>query len=38
VAVSILTFVYEKDPPMVIVTSFVLIALIGSFFLGRAGG
>jgi uncharacterized membrane protein len=38
VAVSILTFVYEKDPPMVIVTSFVLIALVGSFFLGRAGG
>jgi len=37
VAVSILTFVYEKDPPMVIVTTFVLCALIGSFFLGRAG-
>lgn len=38
VAVSVFAFVYEKDPAMVAVTSFVLIALVGSFFLGKAGG
>jgi uncharacterized membrane protein len=33
VAVSVLSFVYEKDPPMVLVTLFVLLVLIASFFL-----
>ncbi|MCL4313216.1 MAG: DUF1634 domain-containing protein [Actinobacteria bacterium] len=36
VAVSILTFVYQRDPLMTLVTCFVLSALIGSFFLGSA--
>lgn len=36
VAVSVLSFIYEKDPPMTIVTIFVLCVLIGSFFLGSA--
>lgn len=36
VAVGVLSFVYEKDPPMALVTLFVLIVLVGSFFL--AGG
>lgn len=36
VAVSVLAFVYEKDPPMVIVTLFVLSVLILSFFLAHA--
>jgi len=35
VAVSVLSFVYEKDPPMVIATLFVLSVLIFSFFLVR---
>lgn len=38
VAVSILTFVYEHDRAFVIITSIVLAILIGSFFLGGAGG
>ena len=33
VAVGVLSFVYEKDPPMALVTLFVLAVLIGSFFL-----
>lgn len=33
VAVGVLSFVYEKDPPMTIVTLYVLVVLIGSFFL-----
>jgi uncharacterized membrane protein len=33
VAVGVLAFIYEKDPPMTLVTLFVLIVLIGSFFL-----
>jgi uncharacterized membrane protein len=37
VAVSIFAFVYQEDPIMVAVTSFVLLMLISSFFLGRAG-
>ena len=36
VAVGVLSFIYEKDPPMAIVTLYVLVVLIGSFFL--AGG
>jgi uncharacterized membrane protein len=36
VAVGMLGFAYEKDPPMTIVTLFVLCVLIGSFFLGGA--
>ena len=36
VAVGVLSFVYEKDPPMTIVTLYVLVVLVGSFFL--AGG
>ncbi|MHB8309555.1 MAG: DUF1634 domain-containing protein [Metallibacterium sp.] len=35
VAVSVLSFVYEKDPPMVIATLFVLSVLIFSFFLAQ---
>jgi len=38
VAVSIFTFVYEHDRAFVIITSIVLAILIGSFFLGGAGG
>ncbi len=34
VAVGVLSFIYEKDPPMAIVTTFVLGVLIASFFLG----
>ena len=33
VAVGVLSFIYEKDPPMTIVTLYVLAVLIGSFFL-----
>lgn len=33
VAVGVLSFIYEKDPPMTIVTLCVLGVLIGSFFL-----
>lgn len=36
VAVGVLAFVYQKDPPMTLVTLYVLAVLIGSFFL--AGG
>ncbi len=36
VAVGVLSFLYEKDPPMVLVTLYVLIVLIGSFFLAGA--
>jgi uncharacterized membrane protein len=38
VAVSIFTFIYEQDPAFVIITTIVLAILIGSFFLGGAGG
>jgi uncharacterized membrane protein len=34
VAVGVLSFIYEKDPPMALVTTFVLAVLILSFFLG----
>jgi len=33
VAVGVLSFLYERDPPMVVVTLYVLLVLIGSFFL-----
>jgi uncharacterized membrane protein len=33
VAVGVLSFIYEKDPPMAIVTLYVLFVLVGSFFL-----
>jgi uncharacterized membrane protein len=33
VAVGVLSFIYEKDPPMALVTLFVLAVLVGSFFL-----
>jgi uncharacterized membrane protein len=36
VAVGVLSFIYEKDPPMAIVTLYVLAVLIGSFFLAGA--
>lgn len=36
VAVGVLSFAYEKDPPMVVVTLFVLGVLIASFFIGGA--
>lgn len=36
VAVGVLSFVYEKDPPMALVTLFVLAVLISSFFLAGA--
>lgn len=36
VAVAVLTFAYEKDPPMTIVTLFVLAVLLSSFFIGGA--
>lgn len=36
VAVSVASFVYERDPAMTLVTLFVLAVLIGSFFLGGA--
>jgi uncharacterized membrane protein len=38
VAVSILGFVYERDKPFVAITATVLILLLLSFFLGKAGG
>jgi len=38
VAVSIFAFVYERDRTFVIITSIVLILLLLSFFLGKAGG
>lgn len=37
VAVSILAFAYENDWPFVWITTFVLIALLVSFLLGKAG-
>jgi uncharacterized membrane protein len=36
VAVGVLSFIYEKDPPMTIVTLYVLGVLIASFFLAGA--
>lgn len=36
VAVGVLSFIFEKDPRMAMVTAFVLIVLIASFFLGNA--
>ena len=33
VAVGVLSFIYEKDPPMTVVTLYVLVVLVGSFFL-----
>ena len=36
VAVGVLSFLYEKDPPMAIVTLYVLVVLVGSFFLAGA--
>ena len=33
VAVGVLSFLYEKDPPMALVTLYVLVVLVGSFFL-----
>ena len=36
VATSILLFIYQKDKPMSLVTLFVLIVLISSFFVGIA--
>lgn len=36
VAVGVLSFVYEEDAPMAIVTLYVLVVLVGSFFLARA--
>ncbi len=36
VAVGVLSFIYEKDPPMALITLYVLVVLVGSFFL--AGG
>jgi uncharacterized membrane protein len=33
VAVGVVSFVYEKDPPMTLVTLYVLAVLVGSFFL-----
>lgn len=38
VAVSIFTFVYQKDRTFVLITSTVLAVLVTSFLLGRAGG
>ena len=36
VAVGVLSFLYEKDPPMALVTFYVLAVLVGSFFLAGA--
>jgi uncharacterized membrane protein len=36
VAVGVLSFIYEKDPPMTLITLYVLAVLIGSFFLAGA--
>lgn len=38
VAVSVVSFVYERDPAMTLVTLFVLTLLVGSFFLGGGSG
>jgi uncharacterized membrane protein len=37
VAVSIVTFIYERDPRYVLITATVLALLLTSFFLGKAG-
>ena len=36
VAVGVLSFLYEKDTPMALITLYVLVVLIGSFFLAGA--
>ncbi len=36
VAVGVVSFAYEKDAPMALVTLFVLVVLVGSFFLAGA--
>lgn len=36
VAVGVVSFMYEKDVPMTLVTLFVLLVLVGSFFLAGA--
>ncbi|HQU27131.1 MAG TPA: DUF1634 domain-containing protein [Acidimicrobiales bacterium] len=36
VAVGVVSFAYEKDTPMTLVTLFVLVVLVGSFFLAGA--
>jgi uncharacterized membrane protein len=36
VAVGVLSFMYEKDAPMTVVTLYVLAVLIASFFLAGA--
>lgn len=36
VAVGVVTFLYEKDLPMALVTLYVLVVLVGSFFLAGA--
>ncbi|MGH9083182.1 MAG: DUF1634 domain-containing protein [Acidimicrobiales bacterium] len=38
VAVSVLAFAYQRDRLYVVVTAFVLAVLVGSYFLGTAGG
>ena len=38
VAVSVLVFVVERDGAFVLITLFVLILLLLSFLLGKAGG
>ena len=36
VAVGVLSFIYDKDPPMALITLYVLAVLVGSFFLAGA--
>jgi uncharacterized membrane protein len=36
VATGVLSFIYEHDPRMALITFFVLCVLVGSFFMGRA--
>lgn len=36
VAVGVLSFLYEKDAPMTLVTLYVLVVLVGSFFVAGA--
>jgi uncharacterized membrane protein len=38
VAVSVLAFVYQRDRTFVVITSVVLLLLLTSFMLGKAGG
>jgi uncharacterized membrane protein len=38
VAVSVIAFVYQRDRTFVVITSVVLLLLITSFMLGKAGG